>query len=113
MNNSPILIIGKNGKTGARVNQRLQAMGYQTRSVSRSTSPGFDWENQSTWRDTLQGVVSAYVTFQPDCMTAEALQTSYHALLGRSFDAIATARRDAIRRAVWSRHPRFEMEPAS
>ena len=31
MKQSPILIIGKNGKTGARVNQRLQALGYATR----------------------------------------------------------------------------------
>ena len=29
MKNSPILIIGKNGKTGVRVNQRLQALVMQ------------------------------------------------------------------------------------
>ncbi len=44
MNNSPILVIGKNGKTGSRVNERLQALGYATRPVSRSTHPSFDWE---------------------------------------------------------------------
>ena len=50
MKQSPILIIGKNGKTGARVNQRLQALGYATRAVSRATTPAFDWEKPATWR---------------------------------------------------------------
>ena len=36
MQNTPILITGKNGKTGSRVNQRLQVLGYATRAVSRS-----------------------------------------------------------------------------
>ncbi len=66
MKPSPILIIGKNGKTGARVNQRLQAQGYATRPVSRSTSPAFDWEQPSTWRSTIAGTRAAYVTYQPD-----------------------------------------------
>ena len=66
MKNSPILIIGKNGKTGARVNQRLQAFGYATRPVSRSTTPSFDWENPATWASAIKGTSSAYVTYQPD-----------------------------------------------
>ena len=66
MKNSPILIIGKNGKTGARVNQRLQALGYATRAVSRSTTPSFDWQNAATWAAAIKGTRSAYVTYQPD-----------------------------------------------
>lgn len=66
MKNSPILIIGKNGKTGARVNQRLQALGYATRPVSRSTSPSFNWDNPATWQSAIKGARSAYVTYQPD-----------------------------------------------
>ena len=66
MKQSPILIIGKNGKTGVRVNQRLQVLGYETRAVSRSTSPAFDWENPATWRAAIEGTSAAYVTFQPD-----------------------------------------------
>jgi len=66
MKQSPILIIGKNGKTGARVNQRLQALGIETRPVSRSTTPAFDWESPETWPAVIEGTRSAYVTYQPD-----------------------------------------------
>ena len=66
MNKSPILIVGKNGKTGARVNHRLQALGYATRPVSRSTTPAFDWENPATWQSAIKGTSAAYVTYQPD-----------------------------------------------
>lgn len=66
MKQSPILIIGKYGKTGARVNQRLQALGYATRPVSRSTIPAFDWEQPATWRSAIAGTRAAYVTYQPD-----------------------------------------------
>ena len=66
MNNSPILVIGKNGKTGSRVNERLQALGYATRPVSRSTTPSFDWEKPETWRSAIEGTAAAYVTYQPD-----------------------------------------------
>ena len=66
MQQSPILIIGKNAKTGARVNQRLQALGYSTRAVSRSTTPAFDWEDRSSWHRAITGTRAAYVTYQPD-----------------------------------------------
>ena len=66
MQDSPILIVGKNAKTGWRVDQRLQAQGFATRGVSRSTSPAFDWEDQGTWREAMAGTRAAYVTFHPD-----------------------------------------------
>jgi uncharacterized protein YbjT (DUF2867 family) len=66
MSHSPILVIGKNGKTGGRVNQRLQSLGYTTRAVSRSTDPAFDWHKPETWRPVMKGARSAYVTYQPD-----------------------------------------------
>ncbi|MBT8436157.1 MAG: NmrA family transcriptional regulator, partial [Gammaproteobacteria bacterium] len=75
MQDSPILIIGKNAKTGLRVEQRLQALGYSTRGVSRSTSPAFDWEDPSSWRAALEGTQSAYVTFYPDLAIPSAEQT--------------------------------------
>ena len=66
MQHAPILIIGKNGKTGARVAERLEVLGHPVRGVSRSTSPAFDWQDPSTWQPALAGTVAAYITFQPD-----------------------------------------------
>lgn len=83
MQHSPILIIGKNAKTGLRVDQRLQALGYNTRAVSRSTSPAFDWEDSDTWRAAMEGCESAYVTFYPDL----AIPTAEQAI--RDFVALA------------------------
>jgi len=73
MQPSPILIIGKNGKTGARVNQRLLALGYETRALSRSTTPSFDWDNSTTWRAAIAGTRAAYITYQPDLAVPQAL----------------------------------------
>lgn len=78
MKTSPILIIGNTGKTGLRVEQRLQALGHVTRGVSRSSRPAFDWEDRSTWRAAMAGARSAYITFQPDLAVPGAEQTMRH-----------------------------------
>jgi uncharacterized protein YbjT (DUF2867 family) len=61
-----ILIIGGSGKTGGRVNARLQALGIATRPASRSTAIPFDWTRPDTWKAALDGASKAYVTYQPD-----------------------------------------------
>ncbi|MDH6233069.1 uncharacterized protein YbjT (DUF2867 family) [Mesorhizobium soli] len=66
MVDSPILITGGGGKTGGRVNVRLQARGLATRAVSRSANVPFDWTRPETWSSALDGVSKAYVTYQPD-----------------------------------------------
>ncbi|MFK7860019.1 MAG: NmrA family transcriptional regulator [Granulosicoccus sp.] len=75
MKNSPVLIIGKTAKTGLRVEQRLQDLGYSTRGVSRSSTPAFNWEDSTTWRTALEGTRSAYVTFYPDLAIPSAERT--------------------------------------
>jgi uncharacterized protein YbjT (DUF2867 family) len=71
----PILIIGGNGKTGRRVDERLKTKGFATRPVSRSTTPSFDWNDQSGWAVALDGVKIAYVTYQPDIAIQGAKET--------------------------------------
>ncbi len=65
-NNETILVTGGNGKTASRIVERLTARGIDVRRGSRSSSPAFDWEDQSTWGPALDGVTAAYVTYYPD-----------------------------------------------
>lgn len=78
MSNTPILIIGGNGKTGRRVDAKLRTLGFATRPVSRSTDPSFDWTKPDGWAAVLDGVRAAYVSFQPDLAVpggAEAIES--------------------------------------
>lgn len=83
---NPILVIGKNGKTGARVNALLQASGIATRAVSRSTTPSFDWNNPATWAPALHGIKQAYVTYQPDLAVPSA-EPSLRAFIAAATEA--------------------------
>lgn len=60
------LVLGGTGKTGRRVAERLVNRGIETRIASRSASPSFDWNDQSTWNAALDGVEAAYITYAPD-----------------------------------------------
>ncbi|MBD8524604.1 SDR family oxidoreductase [Pseudomarimonas arenosa] len=61
-----VLVIGGTGKTGRRVAERLINRGVETRVVSRSTSPAFDWHDEGTWGAALDGISAVYITFAPD-----------------------------------------------
>lgn len=60
------LVLGGTGKTGRRVAERLASRGVKTRIASRSASPSFDWNDQSTWKAHLSGVEAVYITYAPD-----------------------------------------------
>lgn len=76
MKQTKILILGGKGKTGSRVVQRLQKLGYSNiRIGSRSASPAFDWENSETWGEVLKDMETVYITFQPDLAISSALNT--------------------------------------
>jgi len=60
------LVLGGTGKTGRRIVQRLQKRGAPVRVGSRSATPPFDWEDQSTWAPALRDVGAVYVSYQPD-----------------------------------------------
>ncbi|MCG8316480.1 MAG: NAD(P)H-binding protein [Pseudomonadales bacterium] len=67
-----IAIVGATGKTGTRVLQRLQQLGYATRALSRQSEFAFDWSDRATWGPSLQGVTAAYVTYFPDLAMPQA-----------------------------------------
>lgn len=69
---APFLVIGGSGKTGRRVVGRLKALGYDFRSASRSSSPSFDWHDDSNWNEVLAGVKALYVTYHPDLSVPKA-----------------------------------------
>lgn len=60
------LVIGGTGKTGRRVAERLLTIGRKTRIASRSATPSFDWNDESTWDAALAGVTAAYISYAPD-----------------------------------------------
>lgn len=62
----PVLVLGGTGKTGSRIVSKLRALGIPTRVGSRSASPSFDWDNESTWAPALRSVKSVYINFSPD-----------------------------------------------
>jgi uncharacterized protein YbjT (DUF2867 family) len=66
LNKERVLVLGANGKTGSRVLQRLNTLGWPTQIGSRSANPKFDWEDSSTWTDALKNIHSVYVSFYPD-----------------------------------------------
>jgi len=66
MTHPKMLILGGKGKTGRKVADRLQKLGYSIRIGSRSETPAFDWEKPETWEAALAGMDRVYLTFQPD-----------------------------------------------
>lgn len=66
MEQKKILVLGGTGKTGRRVAKKLADLNQIVRIGSRNENPSFDWENDATWNDALNGIDSVYITFQPD-----------------------------------------------
>src|ERR671912_2368705 len=62
----PTLVLGGTGKTGRRVVQRLQANGRPVRVGTPSSTPPFDWTDQTTWAPALQNIDAVYLTYYPD-----------------------------------------------
>lgn len=66
------LVIGATGKTGSRVMQQLQRLGYQPKGASRHGEFKFEWTDPTTWAQALTGVESVYVTYYPDLAVPQA-----------------------------------------
>ena len=88
----PTLVLGGTGKTGRRVVEGLKARGLPVRIGSRSGTPPFNWEDQTTWVPALLNIGAVYMTYYPDLAIPGAVDTV------RSF--IETAMAQGIRRLV-------------
>ncbi len=75
LTNGKTLITGATGKIGRRVVEALTSLGIETRAVSRSTSPAFDWNDTSTWDAALEDVTTAYISYAPDLAIPGATDT--------------------------------------
>jgi uncharacterized protein YbjT (DUF2867 family) len=61
MTNTPILILGGQGKTGRRVAEQLTSQQIPVRLASRSSEQRFDWYDDSTWSAAVAGIDTAYL----------------------------------------------------
>jgi uncharacterized protein YbjT (DUF2867 family) len=61
-----IAVIGGTGKTGRRVVEGLNQLGHNVKIASRSSVPAFDWDDPSTFSNTLKGMDRAYIVYYPD-----------------------------------------------
>ncbi|NUP23842.1 MAG: NAD(P)H-binding protein [Streptomyces sp.] len=59
-----VVVTGASGRTGSRVAQAARAAGLTVRAASRSR--GFDWEDPTTWAETLRGADAAYLVYPSD-----------------------------------------------
>lgn len=66
------LVVGATGKTGRRVMQGLNALGYNPKGASRHGEVHFDWGNPTTWASALSGIDSVYLTYYPDLAVPQA-----------------------------------------
>lgn len=66
MKTEQFLITGGTGKTGRRIVQRLNKLGYKVRIGSRSAERPFDWNDPTNWDEVLEGIDKVYITYQPD-----------------------------------------------
>lgn len=57
----PILVLGSTGKTGSRVAAQLRQRGHEVRGASRKGPVTFDWTDENTWEQVLDGAGAAYL----------------------------------------------------
>ncbi|MEZ5490446.1 MAG: NAD(P)H-binding protein [Gammaproteobacteria bacterium] len=69
------LVTGGTGKTGRRIVENLKTMGKPVRVGSRSSSPSFDWNNESRWDECLENVEAVYISYAPDLAMPGATDT--------------------------------------
>jgi uncharacterized protein YbjT (DUF2867 family) len=62
--NTTVVVTGASGRTGSRVVESARAAGLTPRAASRAQ--GFDWEDPTTWAETLRDADAAYLMYPSD-----------------------------------------------
>ncbi|MGV9455145.1 NmrA family transcriptional regulator [Streptomyces sp. NPDC003635] len=62
--NTTVMVTGASGRTGSRVARSVRAAGCAVREATRSR--GFDWEDPTSWAETLRGAGAAYLMYPSD-----------------------------------------------
>ena len=75
MKSTTVLVTGATGKTGSRISKLLENAGYDVRRGSRRSKTPFDWQDTTTWQETLLGTQAVYICFYPDFAFPGALDT--------------------------------------
>lgn len=70
-----ILVTSGTGKTGSRIVERLQRLNIPVSIGSRAGDPAFNWDDESTWTQALEGITRVYIAYQPDLAVPQAVQT--------------------------------------
>ncbi|ANC30680.1 SDR family oxidoreductase [Isoptericola dokdonensis] len=70
-----VTVLGATGRSGRRVADRLDALGVPVRRASRTGTPRFDWDDESTWPPLLDGASAVYVAYAPDLAIPGAPET--------------------------------------
>ncbi|UXY30690.1 NmrA family transcriptional regulator [Streptomyces sp. HUAS TT20] len=65
-----VVVTGASGRTGRRVADAARAAGLTVREATRAR--GFDWQDRSTWADTLRDADGAYLVYPSDVGSPEA-----------------------------------------
>ncbi|MFI1721215.1 NmrA family transcriptional regulator [Streptomyces sp. NPDC020489] len=67
-----VVVTGASGRTGSRVAQAVRAAGFTVRAASRAR--GFDWEDPTTWAETLRDADAAYLMYPSDVGSPAAVE---------------------------------------
>ncbi|GAA3873115.1 NAD(P)H-binding protein [Streptomyces lacrimifluminis] len=67
-----VVVTGASGRTGSRVAEAVRGAGLTVRAASRAD--GFDWEDPTTWADTLAGADAAYLMYPSDVGSPDATE---------------------------------------
>ena len=69
-----VLVIGASRKTGSLVSKKLTSIGIPHKTAARTSGLRFDWNDENTWKDALNGTTAIYLTYFPNLTVPSAIE---------------------------------------